>query len=67
MRSSIFHQFKIGHTASQTAANINGTLGEIASSDWTVRYWFLKYQRMEAYPEVLCDRQRVYATDNQHL
>ena len=43
MHLHFLHDFKLGHNASQTAANINRAWGEGSTNDWTEWYWFLKF------------------------
>ena len=39
----LLNEFKLGHNASQTAANINKTWGEGSTCDQTVQHWFQKF------------------------
>ena len=39
----MLHEFKLGHNASETAANINKAWGDESPNDRTVRRWFQKF------------------------
>ena len=41
------HEFKPGHNASQTAANINKAWGKWSTYDWSESYWFQKFCRRD--------------------
>ena len=45
------HEFKLGHKASQTAANINGELGEGSTCYSMVQHWFQKFFRGDMNPK----------------
>ncbi|XP_029636835.1 histone-lysine N-methyltransferase SETMAR-like [Octopus sinensis] len=67
MRLLFLHEFKLGHNASLTAANINRAWAEGSTSDHTVRWWFEKFRSGDESLEDQEGRGRPSTLDDQHL
>lgn len=67
LRLLMLHEFKLGHNASETSANINRAWGEGSTSDRTVRRWFQTFRSGDESLEDEEGRGRACSLDNEQL
>ena len=67
VRLLVFHEFKLGHNASETSANINRTCGERSTSDRTVRMWLQTSLTGDESFEDEEGRERACSPDNEQM
>ena len=67
LRLLMLHEFKLGHNASETSANINRAWGEGSTSDRTVRRWFQTFRSGDESLEDEEGRGRACSLDKEQL